>query len=276
VTLLSPTISIVVCAYNEAVHIRRLLQSLKEQTIPSEVIVVDDGSTDATAAIAKDESVRLIQLPHRGPAVGRNRGAQAASGEILVFLDGDMECTPEFVERLTEPIQTRGVVGSFTREIMVANLDNRWALAYSVMRQLRDGRLLPEDFPDEWDNFRAIRRDVFLSVGGYDDVGYGEDRTVARKLGAMAVVAPDAVCFHNNPASPGEIFENARWIGRGVQIRELAQPWRDHLPHRILRWLTRDIREIPAYVAVVARLCYHAGVLIGLVESRVRPHRHWK
>jgi glycosyltransferase involved in cell wall biosynthesis len=272
-----PRVSVVICAYNEERHLDRLLRSLKQQTaVPAEIIVVDDGSTDETAQVARREDVRVICLPHRGPALGRNCGATAAGGEILVFLDADMECAPEFIDRITAPIVQGDAVGTFTREIYVANQANRWARAYAVMRQLREGRLLPKDFPDYWDNFRAIRRDAFLSVGGYDDVGYGEDRTLARKLGVLATVAPGAVCFHFNPDSPAEIFLNGRWIGRGVQIRELDSPWRDHRPRRVMRWLINDVREVPMRTALVARASYHLGVVIGLVESTVRPRRHWK
>lgn len=270
-------ISVVICVYNEDAHIRRLLRSLNRQSLlPAEVIVVDDGSTDSTSTIARNESARVIRCAHRGPAVGRNLGAKLATGEIIVFLDGDMECTPEFLERLTAPIRDGLGIGTFTREIYVANGNNRWARAYAVMRQHQGDRLLPEDFPDTWDNFRAIDRQAFLSAGGYDDVGYGEDRTVARKLHATATVAPGAICFHYNPDSPREIFTNGRWIGRGQQIRELDSPWRDHLPHRVLRWLANDRREIALATAIVARGTYHAGVLLGLAESTLWPSRHWK
>ena len=274
---LNATVSVVICAFNEAEHIGRLLSSLADQTRPpSEVIVVDDGSTDETAAIAEAHEALTLKVAHRGPARGRNLGARVASGDILVFLDGDMACTPRFVELLVRPI-VAGATGSFTREIYVGNQSNRWARAYSIMRGLDGGRLLPPSFPDAWDNFRAIRRDAFLSVGGNDDVGYGEDRTAARKLDEPAVVAPGAECLHFNPSSLHEIFTNGRWIGRGVQIRQVSPPWRDHLPNRVLRWALRDIRAgMPAGVAVAARAAYHLGVTAGLVDSVLRPHVHWK
>lgn len=270
-------VSVVVCVFNEADHIGRLLDSLRDQTTrPVEVIVVDDGSTDGTAEIAESRLARVVRVPHRGPARGRNLGAQLACGEILVFLDGDIVCAPQFLERLVQPILD-GAVGSFTREVFVGNLSNIWARAYSAMRGLQDGRLLPSTFPDLWDNFRAIRRDAFLSVGGNDDVGYGEDRTVSRKLNLPAVVAPGAECTHFNPSSLREVFGNGRWIGRGPQIRDLQPPWRDHLPHRVVRWTRRDIRAgLPPCVAIAARTAYHLGVVVGLIDSVLRPGRHWK
>jgi glycosyltransferase involved in cell wall biosynthesis len=270
-------VSVVICAFNEEEHIGRLLRSLQSQTRPpAEVIVVDDGSADRTAAIATSMGVSTLRVQHRGPAVGRNIGARTARGEILVFLDGDMACAPQFIERLVQPI-LEGAVGAFTREIFVGNPSNRWSRCYATMRGLEQGRLLPSTFPSSWDNFRAIRRDAFLSVGGNDDVGYGEDRTVARKLGEHAIVAPGAECWHFNPASLREIFSNGMWIGRGPQIRRVRPPWRDHTPHRVLGWIRRDIRSgLPPMLAVAARAAYHLGVVMGLLDSVVRPGRHWK
>lgn len=118
-------VSVVVAAYNEARHIRRLVQSLDAQTLkPVEVIVVDDGSTDGTAWRARYASADVLSGPHRGAAAARNRGARRAKGEVLVFLDGDMAVSPSFIERLVSPITAGEAVGTFT------NLDSRsdcWA-----------------------------------------------------------------------------------------------------------------------------------------------------
>src|SRR4051812_20390437 len=96
------TISVVVCAYNEEKHIGRLLSSLTRQTLrPGEIIVIDDGSRDRNGDIARQAGAIVCRQLHRGPAVGRNAGAARASGDILVFLDGDMACAGTFLERLT-------------------------------------------------------------------------------------------------------------------------------------------------------------------------------
>lgn len=99
---MSETVSVVAAAYNESRHIVRLLSSLRDQTLPpSEVIVVDDGSTDRTAALAAGCGARVLSTPHRGPAHARNLGARHAIGEVLVFVDGDMACSRTYVEALT-------------------------------------------------------------------------------------------------------------------------------------------------------------------------------
>lgn len=272
-----PTVSVVVAAYDEEEHIAKLLASLERQTHPPlEVVVADDGSRDRTAQIAEQAGAVVLRLDHRGPAVARNEAAKAARGDVLVLLDADMVAAPEFVERLVTPIAEGRAIGTFTREIYLANAANHWAAAYAALRWSPPDRLLPADFPDRWENFRAIRRDAFLGVGGYDDVGYGEDLTVARKLGEDALVAPGAVCFHHHPASPREIFGNGRWVGRGTAIRSLRNPWWDHSLPRVMLIAFRQVLAGRTPWVVPARVVYHLGVLLGLAETTFAPERHWK
>lgn len=267
----------VVPAYNEAEHLSRLLESLKVQShLPREVIVVDDGSTDATAEIARSEGATVLATSHQGPARARNLGGRRALGDVLVFLDGDMTASVNFVERLVHPILTEGVAGTFTKEIVGGNPRNRWAQSYARIRRLPFPRVLAESFPNQCSNFRAVRRDLFLAAGGYDDVGYGEDMTLAPKIPAEAVAAAGAECAHFNPSSLGEIAENGRWIGRGHDIRTVARPWRDNAPWTALRKATKDRRAGASWHIVPARLGYHLGVLAGMVDRRLRPGRHWK
>lgn len=267
----------VIAAYDEERFISGLLESLARQTVPPrEVIVADDGSRDATASLAEAAGAHVLRLPHRGPARARNAGVAAAAGAIVVFVDADMVASPRFVERLIAPIVEERAVGTFTKEIFLANPGARWARAYAAVRRSPPERLLPAHFPDRWANFRAIRREAFMAVGGYDDVGYGEDMTLADKVGVLAVAAPGAVCSHHHPDSVLEIFRGGRWVGRGDAVRRRPRPWLDHaLPLLGLAGL-RQVLEGRTPWVLPARLIYHAGVLLGLLESSRAPHRHWK
>lgn len=88
-----PRVSVVIPAYNAAATIVRAIASAKAQIPPpDEIIVVDDASDDATAAIAETSGARLIRLPaHAGASAARNAGIEAASGEIIAFEDADDE-----------------------------------------------------------------------------------------------------------------------------------------------------------------------------------------
>jgi glycosyltransferase involved in cell wall biosynthesis len=272
-----PSVSVCVAAYDEQRHIGRLLASLAGQShAPLEVIVADDGSRDRTPEIAAANGASVLRLEHRGPAVARNAAARLARGDILVFLDGDMACTRRFIERLIQPIADGRAIGTFTRDIRIANVRSGWARGYAALSWSPPGRLLPQNFPDRWDIFHAIRRDRFLAVGGYDDVGYGEDRTVAAKLGEQAVLAEGAVCFHYHPDTLREVFENGRWVGRGAAIRTLHRPWWTHSPPRILALGLAQIAVGRTPWVLPTRLVYHAGVWVGLADSSRAPKRHWK
>jgi len=85
-----PRVSVVVCTYNGARTIRDCLEGLSRLAYPDyEVIVVDDGSTDGSAAIAREYACRLIQTENHGLSSARNTGLMAASGEIVAYLDDD-------------------------------------------------------------------------------------------------------------------------------------------------------------------------------------------
>ncbi len=85
-----PRISVVVCSYNGASTIRDTFEGLADLDYPNyEVIIVNDGSTDATAKIAKEYDVHLISTENRGLSNARNTGMYEASGEIIAYIDDD-------------------------------------------------------------------------------------------------------------------------------------------------------------------------------------------
>jgi glycosyltransferase involved in cell wall biosynthesis len=96
-----PSISVVMPAYNAGRYIAEALSSvLAQEYRPQEIIVVDDGSTDDTAAVAAAiEGVRCFPIPHGGIGAARNAGVEAATGELLAFLDADDRWPPDKLAR---------------------------------------------------------------------------------------------------------------------------------------------------------------------------------
>ena len=110
------TVSVVIPCYNQAQYLAAAVQSVWNQHHqPVECIVVDDGSTDGTAALASTLGVTLIRQANSGVSVSRNAGLAAAHGELVVFLDADDELLPEGlaleVEALASNRQAAAVVG---------------------------------------------------------------------------------------------------------------------------------------------------------------------
>lgn len=105
--------SIVIPTYNHARQLPEAVAAALAQTAPVEVIVVDDGSTDATAAALEPyrERVELIQLKHGGPSAARNAGLDRARGEYVTFLDADDLITPDKIARQVAELERQPAAG---------------------------------------------------------------------------------------------------------------------------------------------------------------------
>lgn len=242
--LISTRISIVVPAYNAAGRLGACLQALSDQTIPPheyEVIVVDDGSQDATGDVARAFDVQVIRQDNAGPAAARNRGARNASGDILLFTDSD--CVPQrdwiekMIERLHDP-EVAGVKGVYlTRQ---RGLAPRFAQAeyedkYDNMKKVR--------YIDFIDTYSAgYRRDVFFDNGGFDTgLPAVEDIDLSLRLsrkGHKLVLAPDAVVYHSHPPTlPRYLYRKYRlgqWYAR-VYVRFPGKMFKDSYTPRSVR-----------------------------------------
>src|SRR5207244_2296104 len=99
-----PRVSVVVCAYNAADTIGDCLDSLSALTYPdAEIIVVNDGSRDATGEIARRyPAVRLIEVANGGLSAARNIGLQHATGEIVAYTDADVRVDPDWLTYLVQ------------------------------------------------------------------------------------------------------------------------------------------------------------------------------
>ncbi len=205
------TISVIIPTYNSAKHIKGCLQSLATQSLkPLEIIVVDDGSTDDTKKHLSE--CKVISQKHQGPAAARNNGAKKAKGDILVFVDSDMEFDKGFLKKLTEPIRKGKARGTFSKNEFVKNWQNPWAKAFSHCLRLKTNRLIPANYPNTAPVFRAILKTEFDRVKGFDtSLGYDDDWSLYLKLGYKAKVAPQAIYYHHNPETIISIFRQARW-----------------------------------------------------------------
>ena len=114
----SVKVSVIMPAYNSEVYIRESIDSVLAQTFADfELIVVDDGSTDTTAAIVEsytDSRIRLIRQPNRGVSVARNTGLEASQGQFITFLDSDDLYYPDFLKTLHRLIQSNHTEMSFS------------------------------------------------------------------------------------------------------------------------------------------------------------------
>ncbi len=175
----SVDITVVIPAYQAELFLADTLATVTKQTRrPREVIVVDDGSTDATCVVVEsfasaytELSVRLLRRPHRGPGATRNAGVRAAASEWIAFLDSDDLWYPEKLARIQDAIEANPQANFFYHNLMARSLAGTERVAYRG-KGLSLGESVPRQlFKRNYFSTSAVvcRRDLVLWCGGFDE-----------------------------------------------------------------------------------------------------------
>lgn len=170
----TPAVSVVVGAYNAAPWIRDTLDSALAQTLDdTEVIVVDDGSTDATPQIleAYGDAIRLVRQANQGPAAARNRGVAEARGTYVAFLDHDDLWLPDKLARQLDALrQAPAAAWCYTDAAWFDSDTGQTMHLASQFAPPREGDVLLPLFGGNFLTFAStlVRRDVLEDAGGFD------------------------------------------------------------------------------------------------------------
>ncbi len=176
-------LTIVIPTKDEEASLPRLLESIRKQTMqPAEIIVADAGSTDNTRTVAESFGCRVVKGGM--PGAGRNRGAEAATTDLLLFLDADVELRdPEFLERsVGEMIEKKFDIAT----VDVFPLSDQWIdhvihKAYNVYV-----RAWGDVFPHAPGFCMFVRREMHEKIGGFDEsVTFCEDHEYAGRAGKV-------------------------------------------------------------------------------------------
>src|SRR3990167_1885346 len=272
-------LSVIIPTYNEEKVVGECISSLDKQTYSDfETIMVDDGSTDGTLDILKAlrgkiDNLKILKQKHKGPGAARNLGAKEARGDILVFVDADMTFDKNFLKNLVRPIVSGSAKGTFSKYEYVSNWDNIWARCWNLNEGWEEKKRHPKNYPDTQPVFRALLKKEFDRVGGFDPkAGYMDDWTLSKKLGYEAVSAPGAIFYHQNPESLGEIFRQARWIGKRPYklglVGNLIALIRASFPVSLIVGLIKSVFS-RNFAFLVFKLVYDLGVFMGIIENLV-------
>jgi GT2 family glycosyltransferase len=159
-------VSAVIPTKNRKEMLRQVLRALQQQTVRSEIICVDDGSTDGTATMLRTEFPQVKMLRHelsRGPAAARNAGAKASNGEFLLTLDDDcILATADALERTLRLFDDPAIAG-VTLPFVNVRLDRRIRTAAPDAH----GTFVTTDY---YAGMVILRRDAFLQAGGYREL----------------------------------------------------------------------------------------------------------
>jgi glycosyltransferase involved in cell wall biosynthesis len=191
------TISCIVPVYNNASYLAEALDSILSQTQPiTEIIVVDDGSTDATPEVAAkySHSTRYIRQENRGPAAARNAGLQAATGDLIAFLDADDIWHPEKIMQQMLALEADPGAG-----ICLAQVQNFWIPELAHERERLKDHPFAQPIVGYVCQALLARREVFEKVGNFDQtLRIGEDTdwfTKIRSAGIRQVVVPSVLVY---------------------------------------------------------------------------------
>ncbi len=168
---MAPDISIVIPVHNGAAYLAECLKSIQElRPAPIECIVVDDGSTDASARIAQAAGVTVVSTSGRcGPGYARNLGAGIARGEVLLFVDADVVVPPDALARIaarfSEDPARDAVIGSYDQDPASPDLLSQYRnLLHCYTHQRGQARTC-----GFWTGCGAMRTAVFREYGGFDE-----------------------------------------------------------------------------------------------------------
>lgn len=213
-----PRVSVVVPARNEEAYIDRCLEALLQQKPPpDEVIVVDNGSKDRTAAIAEAWGARVVLEPKPGVHHARQAGLKAARYEIVAQTDADTRVLPGWIAAIHQGFADPATVATygpieFDEDAPVLD---RWLSRRIFPLFLRLSAVLGQ--PNVSGANHAVRRETALAVGGYDRP-FAEDVHLAQKLSSLGRIR---YLPHQRVATSGRRLARGRWKMYGVHAKNV-------------------------------------------------------
>lgn len=250
----TPGFSIIIPARNAEAYLGETLKSLQAQTCGNfEAVVIDDGSTDATAEIARafqadDPRICLISGPGRGVSAARNAGLAASGGPFLLFLDADDLLLPHSLERFHAALSTTRCGAALGDVQRIA--EDGSPLPGNSNTALAEGgdhltKLLKKNFVVNGGAL-AIRRAAVEACGAYDsDLAYGEDWEFwcrLAELGDFAILAGEPVLSYRQVQGGANYRARGSVFALGVPCLEKIAA-RESLRARFGRKLNRLLRS---------------------------------
>jgi glycosyltransferase involved in cell wall biosynthesis len=263
----APFYSIIVPAHQASGMLPRTLGALVGSDFPRErweLIVVDDASSDDTAAVAARYADTVVRLPGRphGPAYARNRGFEVSRGDVVMFFDADVVVHQDTVRRFAEVMEREGdvgaVFGSYDLSPPAAGFMSQYRnLLHHFVHQCNAGEV--ETF---WAGAGAVRRHVFDEAGMYDEWHFARPQIEDIELGARVrglghkiLLCPEIQVTHLK-----------RWTFANVvrtDLRDRGIPWARLLAHR-KAVLTTGSLNLRWTEKLVAAAWYRSWPLLGI------------
>ena len=223
-------ISFIVPAYNEEAELPGTLRAIHSSAIgyEYEIVLVNDGSTDATAIIGAQFGARVISIERRQIAASRNAGAKASRGDVLIFVDADTRIGPEHVRGAMDALES-GFAGGGCRLDFDGEIPPWGKVMFHVFSTLYFGLNLGAGA------FLFTTRENFFAAGGFDEIYYAAEEvffTVAlKRLGRFKLLREAAITsgrklrMYSGWKIFGGLFSVLFGGPRGVMSRKKLDLW---------------------------------------------------
>lgn len=167
-------VSIIIPVFNADRYLDQCLRAINTSSYSNyEIIVVDDGSTDDSAELARKKGAIVFQLPHQsGPAAARNYGTQKAQGEILFFVDSDVLVQSGTVGRVVADFQENRDIAAVFGSYDDSPAENNFLSQYKNLFHHFIHQESSSEAVTFWAGCGAVRREVFEKVGGFNEKRY--------------------------------------------------------------------------------------------------------
>lgn len=300
---ITPKVSMIIAAYNEAEGIGAKLENVLSLDYPSEcleVIVASDGSADGTNEIVRGyagRGVKLLALPRQGKAGALNTAVDASSGEILVFSDANSMYAPDAIRALTRPFADPAVGGVAGNQTYLKDQQNGTATGeksyWNYDKKLKESQSKAGNAISATGAIYAIKRSLFQTVPeGVTDDFVTSTRVIIQ--GYRLVYAPDAIAYEPVAKSSSKEFSRkVRIITRGLRSvwvnRELLNPLSHGFyavqifSHKVLRRLVVFpllivlvlspllwSRGIIYKIATIAQITFYSCAFVGALLMKTR------
>ena len=218
-------VSVVVPCHNAAPFIADTIQSILGQTrAVDEIVVVDDGSSDGSAAIAESfgEPVRVIRQPNRGECAARNRGVQEARGDIIAFLDADDLWHPEKIERQLACFDAHPEVGAVMTSVAIFERDIHYCRPFLNVNESVLREATPRDMLAHWlvnQSAIAVRGEIARSTPYPDGIADSGDmiQSVELRMKTEIGAVPEVLAFYRQHEH--QVTKHAHHVSRSLKVR---------------------------------------------------------
>ena len=260
----APKISVVICAYNAERTMEDCMEGLQRLRYPHhELIVVDDGSTDATADIARRyPNVRLIQHENRGLSAARNTGIAAATGDLVAFTDSDCVVDPDWLTYLANSFANRDVAAVGGPNLPPPE-DERTAACVAAAPGGPTHVLLDDETAEHIPGCNmAFRREALLRIDGFDPLfrAAGDDVDLCWRLqdaGMRIGFSPAAMVWHYRRNTVRAYLGQQRGYGAAEALLAQKHPYRFNMLGQS-RWLGRIYGDLE-HVSLLRRPVIYYG-----------------